>query len=133
MRTLTKITITTTLATIALVLSITASMFATPYAAFGVNYDINTQVSSLRITQSTEDGLEVECKGNLKCEMIGDDTVVATSGDNATTSTTATITTILNQSNIIPFGKNDFDVIEKQDLGAKIEGLVDRVLDGVFA
>jgi hypothetical protein len=61
MRTLTKITITTTLAAIALVLSITSSMFATPYAAFGVNYDINTQISSLRVTQSTEDGLEVEC------------------------------------------------------------------------
>ena len=133
MRTLTKITLTTTLAAIALVLSINASMFATPYAAFGINYDINTQVSSLRVTQSTEDGLEVECKGNLKCEMIGDDTVVATSGDNATTSNTATITTIHNQSNIIPFSKNDFDVIERQDLGAKIEGLVDRVLDGMFA
>ena len=133
MRTLTKITITTTLAAIALVLSITASMFATPYAAFGINYNINTQVSSLRVTQSTEDGLEVECEGNLRCEMIGDDTVVATSGDNATTSTTATITTILNQSNIIPFGKNDFDEIEKQELAAKIEGLVDRVLDGMFA
>jgi hypothetical protein len=90
--------------------------------------------SSIRVTQSTEDGLEVECEGNLKCEIIGDDTVVATSEDNNTTTTvtTTTGTTTLNQSNIIQFG-DDFDVIEEQDLGARIEGMVDRLLDEIFS
>lgn len=91
-------------------------------------HDIATQVSSLRVTQSTEDGLEVECEGNLKCERIGDDTVVATSEHNTNSTTT---TAILNQSNVIQFG-NDFDVIDEQDLGAIIERMVDRLLDEMF-
>jgi hypothetical protein len=67
----------------------------------------------------------------LKCEIIGDDTVVATSEDNNTTTvTTTTATTTLNQSNITEFG-NDFDVIDEQDLGAIIEGMVDRLLDEI--
>jgi hypothetical protein len=145
MKTLTKIT---TIAA-ALMLAMIASMFATAHAAFGEelivldsekrltaidvddHHDTDTQVSSLIVTQSTEDGLEVECEGNLKCEMIGDDTVVATSEHNTTT-TSATATTTLNQSNIIQFG-NDFDVIDEQDLGARIEGMIDRLLDEMFA
>jgi hypothetical protein len=80
--------------------------------------------NSVRVTQSTEDGLDVECEGNLKCEIIGDDTVVVTSGD----------TTTLNQSNIVQLGNNDLDdVIEEQDIGTKIEGMVDRLLDEIFA
>ncbi len=98
----------------------------------GQNTD--TQVNSLRVTQSTEDGLEVECKGNLKCEIIDDDTVVATSKDNNTTivstMTTATTNTAVNQSNIAQFS-NDFDVIDEQDLGDMIEGMVDRLLDEI--
>jgi hypothetical protein len=150
MRTLTKIT---TIAATALMLAMTVSMYATAHAAFGeqlivlnsgdtvtaideddYDHDTDTQVSSLRVTQSTEDGLEVECEGNLKCEIIGDDTVVATSEDNNTTTTvtTTTGTTTLNQSNIIQFG-DDFDVIEEQDLGARIEGMVDRLLDEIFS
>jgi hypothetical protein len=125
-------------------------MYATAHGAFGEqlivldseetltaideddgNHDIDTQASSLRVTQSTEDGLEVECEGNLKCEIIGDDTVVATSEDNnMTTVTTTTSTTRLNQSNIIQFG-DDFDVIDEQDLGTMIEGMVDRLLDEI--
>jgi hypothetical protein len=57
-------------------------------------------------------------------------TVVATSEHNTTT-TSATTTTTLNQSNIIQFG-NDFDVIDEQDLGATIEGMVDRLLDEIL-
>jgi hypothetical protein len=148
MRKLTKIK--TTIAATALMMAITVSMYATAHAAFGEqlivldpeetltaideddgNHDIDTQVSSLRVTQSTEDGLEVECEGNLKCEIIGDDTVVATSEDNnMTTVTTTTSTTRLNQSNIIQFG-DDFDVIDEQDLGTMIEGMVDRLLDEI--
>jgi hypothetical protein len=149
MRTLTKVT--TTIAVTALMMAITVSMYATARAAFGEqlivldseetltaideddgNHDIDTQVSSLRVTQSTEDGLEVQCEGNLKCEIIGDDTVVATSEDNnsTTTVTTTASTTRLNQSNIIQFG-DDFDVINEQDLGTMIEGMVDRLLDEI--
>ena len=133
MRTLTKTKMTIVAA---LILAMTASMmFATAPAAFG-----DTQVSSARVTQSTEDGLEVECEGNLKCEIIGDDTVVATSEDSttSTTITTATATTTLNattldQSDITEFN-NDFNIIDDdQDLGARIEGMVDRLLDEISA
>lgn len=94
----------------------------------------NTQVSSLRITQSTEEGLEVECEGNLKCEVIDDETVIATSEDDNTTivstMTTAATTTATNQSSIAQFS-NEYDVIDKQDLDATIEGMVDRLLDEI--
>lgn len=135
MRTLTK---TKTTTAVALILAVTASMMsATAHAAFG-----DTQVSSARVTQSTEDGLEVECEGNLKCEIIGDDTVVATSEDDTTSTTVTTTTTAitstlnattLDQSGITEFS-NDFDIIDdEQDLGARIEGMVDRLLDEISA
>jgi uncharacterized protein (DUF2342 family) len=70
----------------------------------------------------------------LKCEIIGDDTVVGTSGDNTTSTTTTTntaVTTNLNQSNTIQSNSN-FDAIDEQeDLGAMIEGMVDRLLDEI--
>lgn len=98
----------------------------------GQNTD--TQVSSLRVTQSTEDGLEIQCEGNLKCEVIDDDTVIATSEDDSTTivstMTSSATTTATNQSSIAQFSK-EFDVIDKQDLDAAIEGMVDRLLDEV--
>ena len=125
-------------------LAMTASMFATVDAVFvklivldseerltaidDDNHDTDTQISSLRVTQSTEDGLDVECEGNLKCEILGDDTVVASSVHD----TTAAVTNALNQSNVIQFG-NDFDVIDEQDLGSMIDGMVDRLLDDLFA
>jgi hypothetical protein len=102
------------------------TIFDTAHAASSIRVTQSTQdgSNSVRITQSTEDGLDVECEGNLKCEIIGDDTVVATSGD----------TTTLNQSNIVQLGNNDLDdVIEEQDIGTKIEGMVDRLLDEIFA
>ena len=86
--------------------------------------------SSLRVTQSTEDGLEVDCEGNLNCEMIGDDTVVATSEDNNTSISTST--TMLNQSDIIQ-SENDLDAIDEQELGSRIMGMVDRLLERIFA
>src|ERR671911_623548 len=96
----------------AFMLAMTASMviFDTAHGASSVRVTQSTEdgSNSVRVTQSTEDGLEVECEGNLKCEIIGDDTVVATSGD----------TTTLNQSNIVQLGNNDLDdVIEEQDIG----------------
>lgn len=86
--------------------------------------------ASARVTQSTEEGFEVECEGNLECEIIGDDTVVATSEDNTTSISATGVTTSLNQSNTIQSG-SDFEVIDEQDLGAAIEDMVDRLLDEV--
>ena len=146
MRTMTKITIITIAAV--LMLAMTASMLATADAVFvklivldseerltaidDDDHDTDTQISSLRVTQSTEDGLDVECEGNLKCEILGDETVVASSDHDTTTTTAAAVTKALNQSNVIQFG-NDFDVIDEQDLGATIDGMVDRLLDDLFA
>jgi hypothetical protein len=146
MRSLTKTTMTITVA--AFILAMTASMmFATAYAASSIRVTQSTEdgsnsltqstvtqstedgSNSLRVTQSLEGGLKVECEGNLNCEIIGDDTVIATSEDNNTASTTTT----LDQSDITEFS-NDFDVIDdEQDLGAMIEGWVDRLLDAISA
>lgn len=131
MRTLTKTRI-TIVTVAAVILSMTASMmiFDTAHAASSASVIQSTQdgSNSVRVTQSTEDGLDVECEGNVKCEIIGDDTVVATSRDN----TTATaVTTNLNQSNTIQ-SSSDFDMIgEQEDLGAMIEGMVDQLLDEI--
>jgi hypothetical protein len=120
----------------AFMLAMTASMiiFDTAHGASSVRVTQSTEdgSNSVRVTQSTEDGLEIECEGNLKCEIIGDDTVVGTFGDNTTTTTTTTaVTTNLNQSNTIQSNSN-FDVIDEQeDLGAMIEGMVDRLLDEI--
>ena len=118
----------------AFMLAMTASMviFDTAHGASSVSVTQSTQdgSNSVRVTQSTEDGLEVDCEGNMKCEIIGDDTVVGTSGDNNTTTTTAVITN-LNQSNTIQSNSN-FDAIDEQeDLGAMIEGMVDQLLDEI--
>ena len=138
MRTLTK-TRKTIVTAAAFMLAMTASMtiFDTAHAASSISVTQSTTQStqdgsnSVRVTQSTEDGLEVECEGNLKCEIIADDTVVETSGDNATTTTA--VTTNLNQSNTIQSNSN-FNVIDEQeDLGAMIEGMVDRLLDEISA
>src|ERR671918_1645906 len=137
MRTLTK-TRKTIATAAAFMLAMTASMiiFDTAHAASSISVTQSTTQNtqdgsnSVRVTQSTEDGLEVECEGNLKCEIIGDDTVVGTSGDNTAT-TTAAVTTNLNQSNTIQSNSN-FDAIDEQeDLGAMIEGMVDRLLDEI--
>ena len=121
----------------AFMLAMTASMiiFDSAHGASSVSVTQSTEdgSNSVSVTQSTEDGLEVECEGNLKCEIIGDDTVVGTSGDNTTTTTTTAVTTNLNQSNTIQSNSN-FDAIDEQeDLGAMIEGMVDRLLDEISA
>jgi hypothetical protein len=160
MRTLTK-TRTTIATAAALILAMTASMmlFDTAHAASSVRVtqssgDGSSSVrvtqssgdgsSSVRVTQSSGDGLHVECEGDVKCEIKGDDTVVATSGDSTTSSTTtnlkqsntiqssSTATTNLKQSNTIQ-SSSDFDAVDEQDLGAMIEGMVDRLLDEIFA
>jgi hypothetical protein len=133
MRKLAKTRITITIAAAAFMLATTASMmFAFTHAESSIRVTQSTEdgTNSLRVTQSNEEGLEVKCEGNLNCKIIGDDTVVATS-EHSTNSATADVTT-LNQSNIIQFD-NDFDVVDEQDLGARIEGMVDRLLDDLFA
>jgi hypothetical protein len=130
MRTLTRIT-----TAAALILAMTSSMmFATAHAESSISVTQSTEdgSNSLRVTQSTENGLEVECEGNFNCEIRGDDTVVASSKHTTTTTTTTSTaaTTSLNQSNITEFS-NDFDVVDEQDLGAKIEGMVDQLLDEI--
>jgi hypothetical protein len=123
---LTKIITTATAAAVILAMTASMTIFDTAHAASSIRVTQSTEdgSNSVRVTQSTEDGLDVECEGNLKCEIIGDDTVVATSGD----------TTTLNQSNIVQLGNNDLDdIIEEQDIGTKIEGMVDRLLDEIFA
>jgi hypothetical protein len=134
MRTLPKTRITIAAAAFMLAMTVSMMMFATVHAASSLRVTQSTEdgTNSLRVTQSTEDGLEIECVGNLNCEIIGDDTVVATSEDNTTTSATA-VTTDLNQSNTIQSG-SDFDVIDdddEQDLGAMIERMIDRLLDEI--
>src|ERR671916_733289 len=150
MRTLTKTRITLTVAAAsAFMLAVSASMIFAPIHAESsirvtqstgdgtssqrVTQSTGDGTSSLRVTQSNEEGLEVKCEGNLNCEIIGDDTVVATSEDNDTTSTAA-VTSNLNQSNTIQ-SDSDFDIIDEneQDLGAMIEGMVDRLLDDISA
>jgi hypothetical protein len=122
----------TTITAAAFMLAMTAMMmFVTAHAESSITVAQSTEdgTNSLRVTQSTEDGLEVECEGTLKCEIIGDDTVVTTSEDNNTSATA--VTTSLNQPNTIQSG-SDFDIIDdEQDLGTIIEGMVDRLLDEI--
>jgi hypothetical protein len=71
---------------LAMTASMTMKMFATANAASSLRVTQSTEdgTNSIRVYQSSQDGLEVECEGsNLKCEIIGDDTVVATSSSSS--------------------------------------------------
>jgi hypothetical protein len=129
----TRITLTVAAAATALMLATNAwTMFVPIHAESSIRITQSTGdgTSSLRVTQSNEEGLEVKCEGDLNCEIIGDETVVATSEDNDTAST-ASVTTSLNQSNTIQ-SSSDFDIIDDEnDLGATIEGMVSRLLDEI--
>jgi hypothetical protein len=139
MRQLPRTRITITLAAaVALMLAMTASMLtmsASVHAASSIRVTQSTEgeTNSLKVTQSNEDGLVVKCEGDLNCKIIGDDdAVVATSEDNNTNSNTViTTTSNLNQSNPIQ-SSSDFDTIdEHEDLGAMIEGMVNRLFDEI--
>ena len=119
------------------------------------NNAADQHISSLRITQTPQNGLDVECGGDLNCEILDNNTVVATTntttpGQNTTSSTTAMITSnlnalnqsltqSLNQSNIppslLPFSNNnndddDFDMLlDDQDLDSSIDRFIDRILN----
>ncbi len=127
-----KATITTT-AAVAFIFAMNASMlFVAAHAESSIRIAQSTGdgSNSITVTQSTEEGLEVECEGNLKCEIIGEGTVVTSSEDDNTS--TVTSTTILNQSDIIQ-SENDLDAIDEQDLSSGITTMVDRILDSIFA
>jgi TRAP-type C4-dicarboxylate transport system substrate-binding protein len=128
----TKATITAT-AAVAFIFAMNASMlFVAAHAESSIRIAQSTGdgSNSIIVTQSTEEGLEVECEGNLKCEIIGDGTVVTSSEDDNTS--TLTSTAILNQSDMIQ-SENDLDAIDEQDLSSRITRMVDRILDSIFA
>jgi hypothetical protein len=113
--------------------------------------------SSLRTTQSPENGLDVECEGDLMCRILDNNTLVATTntGQNTTTNNNMMITGALdalnqsltqsvNQSSLpLPFGdngfddmlNNDFDDIfnEQEDLDSEIDEWIDRMLNGTLS
>jgi hypothetical protein len=134
MRNLTKIN--TTIAA-ALMIAMTTSMMSDPAqgeSSIRITQSTEDGTGSLRVMQRSGDGLEVDCDGNMDCEIRGDDTVVATSDDDSTTTTTTTrdgaVTTNLNQSNMIQSG-SDFDERDFQDLSATIQAMVDRLLEQI--
>lgn len=113
----------------------------------------HTNTSSLTVTQSPENGLDVECEGDLLCEILDNSTLVATTnvGENTTNMTITSVldtlnqsfTQSLNQSNMLPlpFGDNDFNDMlnddfgifnEHEDLDTKIDEWVDRMLNGTL-
>ena len=121
-------------AVVAFILAINTTMlFVAANAESSIRITQSTEdgSNSVKVSQSAKDGLEVNCEGNIKCEIIGDDRVVATSEDN-NTSSTITSTSTLNQSDIIQ-SENALDVIDDQDLSSRIMGMVNRLLDNVFA
>ncbi len=84
---------TTRTAAAVLVLVVSASMlFVAGHAESPVTVTQSTGEgsNSLKVTQSTEDGLKVECEGNLKCKITRDDIVVANSEDNGASHITST-------------------------------------------
>lgn len=122
--------------TAALVLAVTVSVFVTP-AAFGfnmvvvnseqhtvitnTNHGSNTQeINSIRVTQTAGNEPEVECEGNLKCEII-DNTVVATSEQNDNS-----VVTTMTQSNS-PLDSDDINAINQD-----VAGMVSTIIDGLF-
>jgi hypothetical protein len=82
--------------------------------------------SSVRVTQSNGEGVEVSCEGDVNCEVIGDDTVVATSEDGDSINSTAVTTTTPDTTTTV--NQPDLD-----DLDDRIEVMVDRLLDEIFA
>lgn len=116
---------------------------------------IDRRTSSLRITQSPENGLDAECKGDLKCEILDNNTLTATTniGQNTTNNSmmitsaldalNQSLTQSVNQSSIPlpPFGDNDFDDMlnndfdifnEQEDLDSEIDEWIDRMLNGTL-
>jgi hypothetical protein len=110
--------------------------------------------SSLRTTQSPENGLDAECEGDLICGIFDNNTLVATTntGQNTTNNNmmitgaldalNQSLTQSFNQSSLpLPFGdnglddmlNNDFDIFnEQEDLDSEIDEWIDRMLNGTL-
>jgi hypothetical protein len=111
------------------------------------NNGIDTRISLLRITQNPENGLDAECGGDLKCEILDNNTLAATTGENITTmmitsaldALNQSLTQSVNQSSIpLPFGDNGFDGMlnndfgifnEQEDLDSEIDEWIDRMFN----
>ena len=119
---------------------------------------IDRNISSLRTTQSQENVLDVECEGDLICDIWGNNTLV----DSYTVENTITTTVIpnaldtfnqtlnqsltqsLNQSGILlllPFIDNDFNDMlnndsggfnEHDDLDSEMDEWIDQMLDATL-
>jgi hypothetical protein len=125
------------------------------------NNAIDTRISLLRITQNPENRLDAECVGDLRCEILDNNTLTATTntGQNTTNNNmmitgaldalNQSLAQSLNQSSIplplLPFGdnnsgfdgmlNNDFDIFneeEEEDLDSEIDEWIDRMLNGTL-
>jgi len=134
------------------------SVTTTTNGIYQNNNATDRHTSSLRITQSPETGLDIECGGDLKCEILDNNTIVATNEDNTTANIITdtpnalnqSLTQSLNQSSIpplplLPFGDNDFDDMLNNDFGifsgqedldseldSEIDEWIDRMLNGTL-
>src|SRR5215211_2082258 len=105
---------------------VTADAGSSASVTQSVTQSNNDGSSSVRVTQSNGEGVEVSCEGDVNCEVIGDDTVVATSEDGDSINSTAVTTTTPDTTTTV--NQPDLD-----DLDDRIEGMVDRLLDEVSA
>lgn len=118
------------------------------------NNTLDRNTSSLKITQSPEDGLGVlECEGDLMCDIWGNNTFVTTNTVGNTTNTTGitsaldtynqSFTQSLNQSSIplLPFDSygiddmlnNDSSTLnEREALDSKMDEWIDQMLNGTL-
>jgi hypothetical protein len=121
------------------------------------NNTIERNIRSLGVTQSPENGLDVECEGDLLCEIFGNNTLVDTNTvENTTTTTMITsaldalnqtlnqsLTQSLNQSSIPlqRFSDNDFDDMlnndsgifnEQDDLDSEMDEWIGRMLNATL-
>ncbi len=118
------------------------------------NNTLDRNTSSLKITQSPEDGLGVlECEGDLMCDIWGNNTLVTTNTVGNTTNTTVitsaldthnqSFTQLLNQSSIplLPFDSNGIDDMlnndsstfnEREALDSKMDEWIDQMLNGTL-
>ena len=123
-----------------ILLAITTLTIVTTFATADAESSVrvsqsNNDGTSSVIVQSDDEGLEVNCEGDVNCEVIGDDTVVATSEDGDSASNTAVTTTTTDATTVNELS-NDLDSVvedELYDLDERIERMVDQLLDNVSA
>jgi hypothetical protein len=141
-----------------IVLDSEQSVIAATTNGIDQNNAIDTRISLLRIPQNPENRLDAECVGDLRCEILDNNTLAATTntGQNTTNNSmmitgaldalNQSLSQSLNQSSIplpLPFGNNngfddmlnnDFDIFneEEEDLDSEIDEWIDRMLNGTL-